>query len=149
MDLNQNSLDAASRRLARYTPQTHQANVLQPWGLAHANYDSVGMCYLLHCLPGAMPDKAVVFEHAKAVLAPDGALFGATILGKGVEHTRLSRWALEINGRRGILTSLDDSLEDLEAALKRAFPDHQIEIEIEGVIAMFTAKPSKSQPLPS
>ncbi len=30
MDLNPNSLDAASQRLARYEPRTHRANVLDP-----------------------------------------------------------------------------------------------------------------------
>ncbi len=94
MDLNPNSLDAAARRLARYAPRTHRANVLDPWGLPQGSFDSVAMCHLLHCLPGAIPEKAVVFEHALGALAPGGVLFGATLLGEGVEHTWLARRAL-------------------------------------------------------
>ncbi len=138
MDLNRNSLDSASRRLARYAPATHQANVLEQWGLPPASYDSVGMTNLLHCVPGAMPEKAVAFEHARAVLAPGGVLFGASILGVGVTHTWLSRRALTFGNRRGVFSNLDDSLEDLDAGLARAFDSH--EIQVQGAIALFTAR---------
>jgi SAM-dependent methyltransferase len=138
MDLNPNSLAAAARRLARYAPRTHQANVLEPWGLEPAAYDSVAMCHLLHCVPGAMPEKGIAFEHARAVLAPGGVLFGATILGKDVEHTRLSRFAVAVSNRKKILSNLDDDLAGLDAALDNAFPDHNIEME--GIVALFTAR---------
>jgi ubiquinone/menaquinone biosynthesis C-methylase UbiE len=137
MDLNQNCLDAASRRLARYTPLTHQANALEPWNLPRASYESVGMSMLLHCLPGAMPEKRAVFEHAREVLAPGGVLFGATILGKGVQHNRLTRHALRTNNRRGVLANLDDSAEDLDAALARVFASH--DIQVQGTVALFAA----------
>jgi SAM-dependent methyltransferase len=101
MDLNPNSLAAASRTLARYGPRTHQANVLEPWDLPPASYDSVAICHLLHCLPGEMPAKAVVFEHAKAVLAPGGVLFGATIFGKGVRVSAPARAMTALSNRRG------------------------------------------------
>ena len=138
MDLNPNSLDAAARRLARYAPRTHQANVLEPWGLPEASYDSVAMCHLLHCLPGAIPAKAVVFEHARAVLAPGGVLFGVTLLNEGVEQTWLSRRAIAAGNRRGVMSSLDDRLKDLEAALDRAFGAH--EVRVVGSAALFAAR---------
>jgi SAM-dependent methyltransferase len=138
MDLNPNSLGRAARRLARYAPRTHQANVLEAWGLPSEAYDSVAMNNLIHCLPGAMPEKAVVFEHARTALAPGGVLFGATILGRGVEHTWRSSAALWDTNRRGEITCLDDSLEDLDAGLARVFDSH--EIRIRGVIALFNAR---------
>jgi ubiquinone/menaquinone biosynthesis C-methylase UbiE len=138
MDLNPNSLQAASERLARYSPRTHQANVLEPWGLEPGAYDSVAMTSLLHCLPGKMPEKAVAFEHARAVLSPGGVMFGATILGKGVKHNRMSRWMHKVSNRRGVMSNLDDNLDDLDAALGRIFPSHQVEVE--GVIALFAAR---------
>jgi SAM-dependent methyltransferase len=137
MDLNPNCLDRAARRLARYRPRTHQANALEPWRLPSASYESVGMSMILHCLPGALPEKRPVFDHARDVLAPGGVLFGATILGKGVEHTWLSLRALLANNRRGVLSNLEDSLEDLDAALAAAFASH--EIEVQGAVALFTA----------
>ncbi len=138
MDLNENSLEVAARRLARYEPTTHQANVLEPWGLQPDSYDSVGMVNVLHCVPGAMLAKTVAFEHARSALAPGGVLFGATVLGGGVEHTRLSRMALKGMNRRGVFSNLEDSLEDLDAGLGRVFDSH--EVHVEGAVALFTAR---------
>jgi SAM-dependent methyltransferase len=138
MDLNRNSLEVSARRLARYAPSTHQANVLEPWGLPPASYDSIGMVNLLHCVPGAMPTKIVAFEHARKALAPGGVLFGVTILGEGVKHTRLSRMALKGMNRRGVLSNLHDSLEDLDAGLGRVFDSH--EVQVQGAMALFTAR---------
>lgn len=137
MDLNLNCLERAAQRLARYRPRTHQANALEPWGLPPASFESVGVSMILHCLPGALPDKRPIFEHARDVLAPSGVLFGATILGTGVKHTWLSRRALRANNRRGVLSNLDDSLEDLDAGLAAAFVSR--EIEVRGAVALFTA----------
>jgi hypothetical protein len=40
--------------------------------------------------------------------------------------------------RKGTLSNLDDSLEDLEAALAARFSSHQVRVQ--GAIALFTAK---------
>lgn len=138
MDLNPNSLAAASRRLERYSPRTHLANVLDPWDLPEASFDSVAMFNLLHCLPGAIPDKAIAFEHAAAVLAQGGVLFGATILFEGVNHTWLSRRAIAATNRRGVMCNLDDRLDDLDTALGRIFATH--EVQIVGAVALFHAR---------
>lgn len=138
MDLNPHSLAAASRRLRRYAPRVHRADVLQPWGLPDGVVDSIGMSHLLHCLPGALPDKAVVFEHARRVLLPGGTLFGATIPGVGVRHNRSARWQLAAANRRGIMCNRQDRLEDLHAALAGVFTDH--EVTVVGSVALFWAR---------
>lgn len=140
MDVSQDALTVAARRLAQRAPRTHRASVLEPWGLAPDAYESVAMSNLLHCLPGAMPDKVVAFEHARTALAPGGVLFGATVLGKGVEHTWLSRAAVRQYNRKGVFSNLDDSLEDLDAGLGGVFDSH--EIEVKGVVALFSARVS-------
>jgi SAM-dependent methyltransferase len=138
MDLNPNSLAAAARRIARYRPRTVQANVLEPWPFEPASFDSVGMSHLLHCVPGAMPQKAVAFEHAHAALAPGGVLFGATILSEGVRHTPWSRLALRAINRGGDMSNLEDRLGDLEAGLRNVFGE--CEVEVVGTIALFSAR---------
>lgn len=139
MDLNPNSLAAAAARVSRYAPRTHRANVLKPWGLPPASFDSVAMCHLLHCLPGALPQKAAIAcGHAREALAPGGALFGATILGKGVELSPPGRATVAIANRLGVLSNLDDDREGLEAALATAFSDY--EIEVVGTVALFAAR---------
>jgi len=51
MDPNAQCLDAASRRFARFAPEQLQASVLDPIDLDRPCFDSIGMTYLLHCLP--------------------------------------------------------------------------------------------------
>jgi SAM-dependent methyltransferase len=138
MDLNPNSLAAASRRLARYAPRTHRANALEPWGLPEASFDSVAICHLLHCLPGTMADKAIVLRQAGAALAPGGVLFGATIFGKDVPLSRLARATMAVANRRGVQSNLGDGPEELEAALEREFPSHALQVV--GAVGLFSAR---------
>jgi SAM-dependent methyltransferase len=52
LDVNPHSLRAAARRTERFRPLMVQANVLDPLDLGEARFDSIGMNFLLHCLPG-------------------------------------------------------------------------------------------------
>lgn len=79
MDLNPHSLAAAARRIARYRPRAIIGNALEPLTV-EGPFSSVGLNYLLHCLPGTLREKAVIFDHLRAVLAPGARVFGATIL---------------------------------------------------------------------
>jgi SAM-dependent methyltransferase len=137
MDLNPNSLAAAARRLARYSPRTHRANVLEDWHLEPGTYDSVAMTHLLHCLPGPMSAKGVAFEHARRALAPGGTFFGATILGKGVPISPLARAVMALSNARGILDNTDDGPAELDAALAAAFPTRTVTIH--GTVALWSA----------
>lgn len=138
MDMNPNSLAVTAARVARYAPQTVRANALAPWPVEPASCDSVALSHLVHCLPGAIPEKAVVFEHARSALAPGGTLFGATILGRGVEHSWLARQALAASNRRGVLGNRDDDSADLDAVLGDLFAAH--ELRIRGAVALFAAR---------
>jgi SAM-dependent methyltransferase len=137
MDLNPNSLAAASARLARYAPRTHRANVLEDWHLEPGTYDSVAMTHLLHCLPGPTSAKAIAFKHAHRALAPGGTLFGATILGKGVPISPLAHAVMALSNARGILDNRADGPAELDAALATVFPDRTVTIH--GTVALFTA----------
>jgi hypothetical protein len=96
------------------------------------------MSLLLHCLPGNLHTKAVVFEHAKAVLAPRGVVFGATVVNEGVRHTPLSRAAMAVLNRRGIFSNRNDTLADLDAILGAAFADY--ELRVSGTVGIFLAR---------
>jgi len=138
LDLNETCLATASRRIARYQPRCIHANVLSPLTLDGPPFDSIGLCYLLHCLPGDMAAKAVVFDHLKAWLKPGGRLFGATILGKGVAHNTAGRALMALYNRKGIFSNRDDDLPSLEAALTARFTN--VAIEMVGRVAVFTAR---------
>jgi SAM-dependent methyltransferase len=138
MDLNPAPLAATAKRLARYAPRVHCANVLEPFGLPNGAFDSVGMSLVLHCVPGSIAQKAVAFDHAKSVLAPGGLLFGSTLLYGGVDNTRRARALMRLYNKTGIFSNIDDTLEDLDQALASRFSDY--EIEVVGTNALFSAR---------
>jgi SAM-dependent methyltransferase len=146
MDLNPNSLRAASRRLEHCQPRAHQANVLQPWELPPAGFDSIAMMHLLHCVPGSMAEKGVAFEHAREALAPGGVLFGVTILGRGVELSWLARRTIADNNWMGVMSNPEDDPLTLDAALGAVFPNRQVWTV--GAVGFFVARGSGERAQP-
>jgi Methyltransferase domain len=139
LDLNENSLSAATRRLRRYAPQTVRANVLDPLPLANARFESAAANYLLHCLPGQIESKtATLARNVRPHLEPGGVLFGSTILGRGVRHTRLGRRLMHVYNKRGIFSNAEDDEGALERGLTAELND--VEIDVVGVVALFAAR---------
>lgn len=140
LDLNTASLAAASGRIAEFHPRMVHANALAPLP-AIGTFESVGLCYLLHCLPGSMVDKAAVFDHLKPLLSPGARVFGATILpvrqdGEPVKPAAARLMALY--NAKGVFSNEHDRLEDLEAALRSRFEG--VHVETKGHVALFSAR---------
>jgi Methyltransferase domain len=139
LDLNENSLSAASDRIRRHAPETVQANVLDPVGLGDARFDSIGANFLFHCLPGALEWKAAtVASNLRPYLAPGGVLFGSTILGRGVAHNWLGRRLMRLYNRKGIFSNTEDDQRGLERGLASQLTG--IEIEVVGAVALFAGR---------
>jgi SAM-dependent methyltransferase len=137
LDLNPNSLRAASERIKRYAPQTVVANVLDVLP-ALEPFSSVGLCYLLHCLPGPIAEKAIVFDHLRPYLLPGARVFGATIVQGDVPRIGPAQAVMDFYNRKGIFSNRDDTVGDLEAALKQRFS--RVQIQMEGTVALFEAR---------
>lgn len=138
VDMNQNSLNKTASRINRYAPESFQANVLEPLTIQAQPFQSIAVNYLLHCLPGALPDKAVVFDHLKPLLVENGTVFGATLLGLGVERSRAARKLMSFYQGKGIFSNALDSLDDLHNVLGSHFS--QYDIQIKGCCALFIAR---------
>ena len=138
MDLNPNSLAVAAKRLARYHPETYLRDVLDLIQIDAPLFDSVGLANLLHCLPGTMTTKRVVFENLKAVLKPGGRLFGCTVLYRGVKRSPLATLALSFSNARGYMTNKQDDLEGLKRNLTECFPESSVKVV--GCVALFSAR---------
>lgn len=141
LDLNDSSLEAAARRIARYRPARHRADVLKPIGIDLGRFDSIGLSYLLHCLPGEIATKAAAFDHLLPYLAPGGTMFGATLLSVGVDRSGPARALMAKYNRRGIFSNVRDSAEDLARVLGERF--HSVELEVVGCAALFAARDPK------
>ena len=127
-DLNPNSLNSAAARLRRYNPVTHLLNILEPLPIT-TRFDSIGINYVLHCLPGkTLYDKEIVFRNLKPLLNPGGVVFGTTILGKDVPHGLLAKQFLRSYNTTGIFSNTGDSYKDLQESLARNFPKCSTEL---------------------
>lgn len=144
LDLNGDSLASTAERIARYQPQTHRANVLEPLQLKSEPFDSIGLNYLLHCLPGTMEQKAITFDHLNPLLNADGVLFGSTLLQGGVSRNAVARKLMAFYNRKGIFSNEADSLTSLQDALASRYDDWHTEVHGCGVL--FWAKQPKSTP---
>ena len=137
MDLNENSLEKTSKRLRRYAPRSYRRNVLEPVEIGDSEFGSIGLNYLLHCLPGNMISKRAVFENLKPLLREGGVIFGTTILGGDVRRNWLARAYMRIFNSKRVFSNYDDRREDLEQGLARSFGRY--EVSTRGCIAFFRA----------
>ncbi|GAB3345788.1 class I SAM-dependent methyltransferase [Lysobacter tyrosinilyticus] len=138
MDLNADTLQYAAHRIARYRPESYRRNVLEPIALDAPKFDSVGLCYLLHCVPGSIAEKAVVFDHLKALMNPGAVLFGATLLQGGVTRNLGAQRLMEAYNRKGVFCNREDDLEGLRRALAQRFSE--VSVEVVGCAALFVAR---------
>jgi SAM-dependent methyltransferase len=139
LDLNPNSLAAAAKRIRRYAPRTVRASVLEPLPLGEERFDSVGVNFLLHCLPGPIEQKTrAVLQSVKPHLAPAAVVLGSTILGRGVHHNAVGGALMRPYNRKGIFSNLDDDQEGLERALSADLS--AVESEVVGTVALFSAR---------
>jgi hypothetical protein len=139
LDLNENSLSAASNRIRRYAPATVQANVLDPVDLGDARFDSIGANFLFHCLPGRLEEKAAaVVSNLRPYVESSGVLFGSTILGRGVSHNLLGRRLMRLYNRKRIFSNLEDDQQGLERGLASELTE--VEIEVVGAVALFAGR---------
>ncbi len=91
MDINSDSLGFTSNTIARYNPETYKQNILEPVSMKIQSFDSIGINYLLHCIPGTISEKAVAFDYLKSILNRNGVFFGATVLWGGVPKNGLTK----------------------------------------------------------
>lgn len=137
LDPNRHVLDHCAKRLSRFAPAVVEADVLKPLPI-EGPYDSAALSFVLHCLPGPMPDKAAAVQHVAAVLEPDGVLFGGTVLGLEEDHSAPARAFLKAVNRKGAFDNLNDTRTGLDDILSASFAD--VAIEVAGSLALFTAR---------
>jgi hypothetical protein len=137
LDANRNCLERAGARLARFKPELHQVNLLEPLALRAAPVASVGLTYVLHCLPGRMDEKLKAIDHLRPLMRDGATLFGATILGRGIAPNRAARALSDLYNAKGVFNNRADDLGSLSDGLRRRFAN--VAIAQEGCVAMFRA----------
>ncbi len=141
IDLNENSLNESAKRNQRFQPEIYRGNVFEPLELDCEKFDSISLNYLLHCLPGDMDSKSIIFKNLAEYLEDGGVLFGSTILGKGYEKGFSARVLMDFYNGKGIFDNLNDDFQGLKQALELYFDD--VTIQVESCVAIFIAKGKK------
>ena len=137
IDLNENSLEATATAIQHLQPEIYRRNILEPLALDCKPFDSVSLNYLLHCLPGNMAEKSLVFSHLKEVTNDGGRVFGSTLLGQGVKKNYCAQKLMAFYNKKGIFCNENDDLLGLKEALVQHFSD--VKIEVVGCAALFSA----------
>lgn len=138
MDLNGNSLTHTARRLIRYQPEMYRADILAPIATQIEPFDSIGLNYLLHCLPGPMDSKTAAFDNLRPLLRPGGLLFGGTVLRHVPGLPLAARGLMGMYNALGVFGNAEDSVEGLTEALRSRFAE--VDIETHGAVALFRAR---------
>lgn len=140
LDLNPSPIDRTRQRLQRKAIRVDavRANVLEPLpATAGSGYDSIGINFVFHCLPGAFAQKGAALVHLAAVLSEGGVLFGSTILDQR-PATLFGRALTAAYRRIGAFNNTGDDRAGLTAALTAAFDD--VELTDVGEVTLFTAR---------
>jgi len=136
-DLNPDCLRVTARRIKSYQPGTVTVNLIEPLGIT-TTFDSIGINYVLHCLPGTMADKSIVFKNLQHVLNRGGKVFGTTILGQGVERSAAAQALMRYYNSKRLFSNHDDSRIELERILDKNFATYSVHTQ--GCVAFFVGE---------
>lgn len=143
VDMNENSLQHASKKLAEFNPETYKRNVTEPLLLACEDYDSISINYLLHCLPGDIEVKGEIFDELNEYLSEDGVVFGSTLLSQDIDRPFLARMLMKFYNEKGVFHNENDSLGDLMSALSARY--RTLNVEVVGCAVLFWGKGPKKR----
>lgn len=139
LDVSQDALEMSKKRLSRFRVSGVEASLLEPLPFGEDRFGSVGMNYVLHCIPGSLRDKMdTILKNLLPCMKEGGVLFGSTILGKGVEHNLVGSRLVATLQANNIFRNQEDDLDGLREALERHTPDHSLELV--GRVGMFIAR---------
>jgi SAM-dependent methyltransferase len=139
-DLSPNAIRVAKLRSGRPDAAEMLWDVTQPFPVPEGKYDkfdSVSMYYVLHCVPGPVKNKTIVFENIKNCMTADGVLTGATVLGKGIQDNFIGKRVRAHCVADGVFDNVDDDAETFINALRDNF--NHVEVEVIGVSFVFKA----------
>ena len=136
MDLNPAAIKYTATRIARYNPEEYIHNIFEPIDFACPKFDSISLNYLLHCLPGNLVDKFIIFDHIQSLANPGAICFGSTLLGDDISLNWGARRLMSFYNKNGIFSNSSDNAHNLERELAKRLKI--ISFEIVGATALFS-----------
>ncbi|KAF2228853.1 hypothetical protein EV356DRAFT_476415 [Viridothelium virens] len=145
IDIETTPLSSTQNLLRRRNPRlpihTHVRDILSDEKLpGDVSYDSVGLTYLWHCLPGPASRKARIFSKIEEVVSPGGVVFGATVLGRGPWHGWSASCLVRVLNWIGQFDNMNDTKDTVQKGLEENFRD--VKTWIVGSVLLFEATKS-------
>jgi len=136
-DLNSRCLAKSGAKLAALSPTMLKHNIQAPLPASARGFKSVGMNYVLHCIPGRFSCNQAIFRNVHAALEQGGVFFGATLI-QGRCRDSVASWLLmrALNGL-GVFNNTDHRVDELKGALEVYFS--KVEVSMAGNAAVFVA----------
>jgi len=136
-DLNRRCLAKSGARLLDFAPSTLAHNILKPLPPIANGFNSVGMNYVLHCIPGGFGRNRIIFDNVATALNDGGVFFGATLIPGKFRDGAWSWLLMQALNAVGIFSNLNHSLDELKSALDVSFS--RVEIAVIGNACVFSA----------
>lgn len=139
LDLNENCLEATKKRLAPLQADTFKANILEDLPFTAHRFDSIGLNYVLHCVPGTFKEKGDALGSLGKYLNDDGLLFGSTAIYHPGQNV-MAKLVMDAYNRNGIFNNRSDIKEELADGLSKHFTD--VRLRQIGNVLFFMARKS-------
>ncbi len=83
-----------------------------------------------------------LFDNLKNNVAPNGTIYGTTVLGTGIRHNILGKILMAVFNAKGIFDNREDSEKELKERLEAYF--ERVETKVVGVVLLFKCQGPKS-----
>lgn len=138
MDLNPAAIKYTAARIRRYNPEEYIHNIFDPIDFVCPKFQSISLNYLLHCLPGKLSDKSIIFDHIQSLAGPSAVCFGSTLLGDDISLNWGARRLMSFYNKNGIFSNSCDNAHNLERELTKRLDI--ISFEIVGATVLFSGR---------
>ncbi|WP_088343795.1 MULTISPECIES: hypothetical protein [Rhodomicrobium] len=96
--------------------------------MTYSGFLNLRLCYLLHCLRGSIAEKAIPFDHRSHPGARRWRADTTVVQGK-VRRARPAQVLLDFYNHRSLFSNSEDTVDNLDAALRKRFSYVNIELK--------------------
>ncbi len=141
LDLSENCLEATQKNIKPIETTIYKANILAPLPLSNRKFKSIGLNFVLHCVPGNFKTKGLALLNLGNHLVDDGSIFGSTAI-YDTKQNFMAKFIMDAYNRTGIFNNIHDKKDELEEILHSGF--NKVSITQVGNVLFFSASNRKT-----
>lgn len=140
LDLSENCLESTQKNIKPIEATIYKANILEPLPLQNRKFKSIGLNFVLHCVPGDFKSKGMALLNLGNHLTDDASIFGSTAI-YDTKQNFMAKVVMDAYNRSGIFNNIQDKKDELEELLHSGFND--VSIKQVGNVLFFKASNRK------